>query len=76
MKLDTALPSPDTHQLNTNIFDTIRENILFSEAEVEKITPGIVKAAAANMKPFKTDVSESYTSDVFLHGPDILVQIV
>ena len=31
-----------------------------------------MKNAAARMKPDKRDVSGEYTSDVFLHAPDIL----
>jgi hypothetical protein len=40
--------------------------------EVEKITGKVVKDACAKMKPGKTDVSEGYTSDIFLHAPDSL----
>jgi hypothetical protein len=40
--------------------------------EVNKITGKIVKMACAKMKPGKTDVSESYTSDVLLNAPDVL----
>ena len=40
--------------------------------EVEKITGKVVKDACAKMKPGKTDVSEGYTSDIFLHAPDCL----
>ena len=40
--------------------------------EVNKITGKVVKEACCRMKPGKTDVTESYTSDVFLHAPDIL----
>ena len=38
--------------------------------EVYKLTGAIVKKAAERMKPGKTDVTESYTSDIFLHAPD------
>ena len=40
--------------------------------EVEKITSSLVKEACTKMKPGKTDVSEGFTSDIFLHAPDIL----
>ena len=40
--------------------------------EVNKITGNIVKMACSKMKPGKTDVTGSYSSDVLLHGPDIL----
>ena len=40
--------------------------------DVNKITGKVVKEACCRMKPNKTDVTESYSSDVFLHAPDIL----
>ena len=43
-----------------------------SLAEVQKVTGDVVKKACLRMKPGKTDVSEGYSSDVFLHSPDIL----
>ena len=45
-----------------------------SSNEVMKITGDIVKLACCRMKPGKTDVSGSYTSDVFLNSPDILFE--
>lgn len=45
-----------------------------SVGEVRQITAGQVKLACQRMKPAKTDVSESYSSDVFLHAPDIMFQ--
>ena len=42
--------------------------------EVMKVTGDIVKLACCRMKPGKTDVSGSYTSDVFLNSPDILFE--
>ena len=43
-----------------------------SLAEVDKVTGEIVKKACLRMKPGKIDVTEAYSSDVFLHAPDIL----
>jgi hypothetical protein len=40
--------------------------------EVNKITGIKVKLACSNMKPGKSDVSGSYTSDVLLNAPDVL----
>ena len=40
--------------------------------DVNKITGRTVKMACTKMKPGKTDVTESYSSDVLLHAPDIL----
>ena len=42
-----------------------------SLTEVNKITPQMVKSAASKMKPMKSDVSGSYTSDAILNAPDI-----
>ena len=44
--------------------------------EVEKVTGDVVKKACCRMKPSKMDVSGSYTSDVFLHAPDIMFEII
>ena len=42
------------------------------EGEVAKITALVVKKACQRMNPGKMDVSSSYTSDVFKHGPNLL----
>ena len=39
-------------------------------AEVSKVTGSIVKEACSRMKPGKADVTQSFTSDVLLNGPD------
>ena len=57
--------------------EAIKENISAgidykSMAEVNKITGDIVKQACTRMKKGKGDVSEAYSSDVFLHAPDSL----
>ena len=64
--------SEEMENLNSVIADKIRENCEDSLSEASRITADVVKKAAANMKPNKSDVSGSYTSDIFLHGPDIL----
>jgi hypothetical protein len=43
-----------------------------SIAEVKKVTGDFVKKACLKMKPGKMDVTEAFTSDVFLNAPDIL----
>ena len=45
---------------------------LDSIAEVNKISGAAVKKACSLMKPGKSDVSGGFTSDILLHGPDIL----
>ena len=42
--------------------------------EVEKVTWQVVKQACCRMRPGKNDVSEVYSSDVFLHAPDSLFE--
>ena len=44
--------------------------------EVNKITGDIVKLAACKMKPKKGDVSDGFTSDALLNGPDILFELL
>ena len=40
-----------------------------TEGEVSKVTSLVVQRACQRMNPGKQDVSSSYTSDVFKHGP-------
>ena len=47
-----------------------------SAKEVEKVTGDIVKQACGRMKPGKSDVTEAFTSDVFLHAPDYLFELL
>ena len=47
-----------------------------SQAEVQKMTPDIVKQAAMLMKPNKMDVSQGFSSDALLHAPDHLFSIL
>ena len=44
--------------------------------QVNKVTGKSVKVACANMKPGKSDVTGSYTSDLLLHGPDSLFEFL
>ena len=47
---------------------------LDSIIEVNKLTGPVVKEACSRMKPGKADVTESFTSDILLHGPDNLFE--
>ena len=47
-----------------------------SAKEVEKVTGHVVKLACSKMKPGKGDVTEAYSSDVFLHAPDYLFELL
>ena len=47
-----------------------------SQAEVEKVTPDIVKQAAMLMKRHKMDVSQGFSSDALLHAPDQLFSLL
>ena len=58
--------------MKTQLQNTVKENTLNARSEVGKVTGKIVKQACRRMLPGKTDVSESYTSDVFLNAPDSL----
>ena len=40
--------------------------------EVARVTGSVVKLAVSKLKPQKSDVSSSFTSDALLHAPDIL----
>ena len=42
--------------------------------KVNKVTMDCVKKACTRMWPGKSDVTGSYTSDLLLHGPDILFE--
>ena len=44
--------------------------------DVDLVTGKIVKLACSRMKPGKLDVTESYTSDSFLHAPDYLFDLL
>ena len=44
--------------------------------EVAKVTGNAVKEAAARMKPKKSDISNSYTSDAILNAPDIFFDLM
>ena len=43
-----------------------------AEGEVAKVTGSAVRRACSRMKAGKIDVSQAYSSDVFLHGPNLL----
>ena len=47
-----------------------------SEKEVEKLTGKVVKEACSRMKPGKIDVTEGYSIDALLHGPDRLFDLL
>ena len=51
----------------------INENSL---REVNKVTAEVVKQACSKLKPGKLDVTGSYSSDIFLHGPDVLFDLL
>ena len=45
-----------------------------SQAEVRRVTPGIVAAACRRMKGGKIDVTQSYASNIFSQAPPLLCQ--
>ena len=64
--LYNSAPSPMNEFVKTVIMDGDSVN------EAMKITGNTVKEAAAKLKPGKSDISGSYTSDALLNGPDNL----
>ena len=58
--------------IKAKLENMVNSDISASKHEVRKVTGQVVKAACSRMLPGKTDVTESYTSDVFLHAPDAL----
>jgi hypothetical protein len=56
--------------------DILRNISQESVAEAEKITGAVVKEAACSMKPGKSDVSGSYTSDAILNAPDSFFNLI
>ena len=66
--------SNEMEVVKCEIEDIIRNNIQSSVFKVSKITPEVVRLAVERMKPQKSDVSCEYTSDMFIHGPDIMYE--
>ena len=60
--------------INRRLEQVINVNANESMREVEKVTWQVVKQACCRMRPGKNDVSEVYSSDVFLHAPDLLFE--
>ena len=58
--------------IKAKLENIVNDDVLGSTCEIQKVTGQVVKKACRRMLPGKTDVTESYTSDVFLHAPDIL----
>ena len=69
--------SANTSDVMNTIKQRLEEKINISSLEeVSKITGDIVKQACTNMKPGKIDVTEGYSSDALLHGPDSLFELL
>ena len=69
--------SAGTKKEMVGVKKTINEMISNESAEqCEKVTGAVVKKACLRMKPGKSDVTGSYTSDIFLHAPDIVFSIL
>ena len=64
-------------QAALELVETRLKNLLTTEdnqAEINKVSPEIVKEAAAMMKSHKLDVSQGFSSDALLNAPDILFE--
>ena len=70
---NSASTQEEMAMLQTRVAELIKVN---SMNEVDKVTGTRVKEAVCLMKPYKGDVSEGYTSDALLHGPDILFDLL
>ena len=69
--------SASTVEAMVNMKDRLEKLISASSVkEVDKITGNVVKEACCRMKPGKTDVTEAYSSDAFLHAPDSLFELL
>ena len=64
--------SQQLEDIKDKIRSTIRGNVPASIKEINKINAGVVRAASEMMKPGKLDVSQNFSSDVFIHAPQIL----
>ena len=47
-----------------------------SAMEVNKVSAELVKQAATSLKPHKMDVSQGFSSEALLHGPDLLFSMI
>ena len=68
---NSAGTAPEVQVIKARLGDHINQD---SMQEVMKITGESVKKAAGLMKCGKGDVSEGYSSDAILHGPDLLFE--
>ena len=66
---NSAGTEEEVGRVKLKLSDMIKED---DSKEVNRVTGDIVQKACQRMKPGKTDVSESYTSDVFCNAPDSL----
>ena len=61
-----------SRELDGLLLDLKEKINCLAEGEVSKVTSQVVQRACQRMNPGKQDVSSSYTSDVFRHGPSVL----
>ena len=69
--------SAGTKEEMVGIKNTIHEMINNESVEqCERVTGAVVKKACVRMKPGKSDVTGSYTRDIFLNAPDTVFSIL
>ena len=74
-KLYNSAGSEDaTSLIKTKLENIVNGYIEGSMHEIHKVTGYVVKETCKRMLPGKNDVTGVYTSDVFLHGPDVLFE--
>ena len=74
MNCCTTLPALHLEAMK-DIKSRVKQNIVGNEAveEINKVTAKIVQDACSKMRLGKSDVSGSFSSEVLLHGPPLLI---
>ena len=74
---ETLYNSVSSDDIMKSIKEKLRNETNIGDiTEVKKVTGNCVKEACARMNPGKIDVTVSFTSDISLHGPDSLFDLL
>ena len=60
--------------IKAQLENIVNDDVQGSINEIQKVRGELMKKTCSKMLPGKTNVTEAYTSDVFLHAPDILFE--
>ena len=69
VSLDSCLGWPPAWKIKSTVLMFL---VIGQNSDYDRIASEVVKKACERLKPGKSDVSESYQSDVFLHAPDTM----